>query len=100
MNIWEIDSAKLPYFMIESFNTQHEVWQRFTHEPFDSEADAEAHKQKIIEEYKVDPRNLRVTFYTADHWRADLIKLILKDEDAIRRGLSVLRSETLADLLR
>ena len=101
MNITEISEAQFPLFFIETQNTRTDEWQRFTHEPFETLSEATEHRQRILNlNPDSDPNRVRVTWYTEEVWREDLIKAILADHDAVVRALSILRTETLCDLLR
>jgi len=96
MLIAELASSQFPLFIIE---TLHRLghWQRFVDEPFLTEASAEAHRKMMLEEYKTPPDRVRVAPYTVERWRDDLIGAMLEDKGALRRALSLLCNETLAD---
>lgn len=101
MDITEITLADLPLFKIETFNAAKEEWGTFVHEPFKSLAEAEEHRQLILKEYPgANATHIRVSEYTAEDWRRDLITAVMADQDCLRRALSVLRNETLINVLK
>lgn len=99
MNILDITEKALPFFQIMSRTSDGE-WTRFSLTPFATPEEAEKKREEIAAELGVDRDRLRVFKYDEHDWRYDLITLIIKDGDANRRCLSVLRSSTLVDALR
>lgn len=118
MLITEVTATMLPLYVIEILPVKKPAqvltdelfypeepnepeWYVFTEEPFDNKEHAEIHRLLILKEYpSTKPENVRVGLYTQERWRDDLVRAMLKDEDALRRALSLLRPETLVDLLR
>jgi hypothetical protein len=103
MDILEITMASFPLYLIESRVKSEEgngmAWTRFTKNPIATSADATAHRERCVAEYG-SFGEFQIVEYTPALWQRDLIEVVLKDPDAVRRGLSVLRPETLADLLK
>lgn len=82
---------------------------------FRDATEAEGHRKLLIEQlssietalrptFTINPAvgdgSLKVTEYTTEQWREDLIKAVMQDSDAMRRALNVLRNEMLIDLLK
>ena len=100
MLITEVTADMLPLWQIETLR-DNTFWAAWTIEPFRTRTEALAHLDLLRAEYPDFPHEQsRVAQYTTEHWRADLIKATMKDDDAVRRALSILRTETLADLLK
>lgn len=83
-------------------NVELDIWERFTVEPFLSKHEAELSKLRIIDEYGTGSRKnvpiddkIRVAEYTREY----IINDIMRDNDAIKRALSVLRTQTLLNVL-
>jgi hypothetical protein len=100
--LYAIDPADLPYYIVER-KTCLDEWTRFTMEPHATREECEAHRLEVIEYFKgvtpevLDiPERLRVTHYTKELWHQDLIKLALKDEEAVARLLTTIRPEQIA----
>lgn len=91
----------LPLFTVETF--AQDRWHTFTETPFATREEAERHRKIMLEEYGMiwtDRDSVRVGEYTVEEWRADLIAAVTRDPDAVRRAMSILRNETLVDLLK
>ena len=86
-------------FIIEICDKNND-WVRFTEEPFPTRSQAESHVDLMIVEYSAHPDRIRIIELTEDRRRQDLIAKIMKDPDAMQRALSILRTETLVDLLK
>lgn len=102
MEIEKITRDMFPLFIVQSRAKGLAAatdWRRFTVTPFRQYEDALRHLEKCREEYS-ESGEFQVTEYTPEQWRQDLLDAVMQDPDAIRRGLSVLRTETLADLLK
>jgi hypothetical protein len=103
MHATEITREMLPFFQILAHSDER-GWYVFTQEPFATKEEAEKHRQTIIAElqgeYEAIDRNLRVVHYDHWDWQADLVVSVLKDADATRRALMILRPETLLDVLK
>jgi hypothetical protein len=99
VNKMMITEKDLPLYMVE---TKHRdgTWHRFTIMPFPTKESATEHMRVLLTTYNWSQDDARVAEYTLQHYRDDLIKLILTDEDAIRRALSIIRTDTLAELVK
>ncbi len=101
MCITEITESMLPLFLIETIGGFGCEWKVFTLEPFATQKEAEDHRLKVLAGFPaLSPDNIRVAPYTKAHWRKSLIEAVMEDDDAMERALSVLRNETLVDLLK
>lgn len=122
MRITEVTEQMLPLFLIEALTDKgpvcekcdstfkdgvcrlcralREEWIVFTYEPLASEQDALKHIALILQEYPDKKDRLRIMPYTKERWRQDLIEAVLLDYDAMNRALSILRNETLVNLLK
>lgn len=109
MLITEVTETMLPLFLIEvkpqkdtqELGYETERWNVFTCEPFGTQEKADAHRLLILKEYPtLKPENVRVSPYTRDRWRNDLIEAMFQNPEALQRALSLLRNNTLLQLLR
>lgn len=98
MEPYEITEVKLPCYTVEVLGEN--GWRTLTVTPFETQEEAQEHIKEYLPHYPVLQGKIRVSKYTKEMWRADLIRAVMKDEDAMERALSILRNETLADLLK
>lgn len=102
MEIWQIKQSDLPFWKID-VGDDVSGWETFTREPFATEQEAKDHREMLIREYakrEGQAERIRVSRYTVDDWRKDLLRAVFEDKGTTLRALSILRNETLADLLK
>ncbi len=102
MDILKITADMFPLYVVQSrakWDVGADGWKRFTITPFGTSKEAVEHLEKCVAEYG-GHGEFQVAAYTAEDWRKDVLLAVLKDQDAVVRGLSVLRTETLVDLLK
>ncbi len=101
MEITEITPDMFPLYTIETLVVKTGEWRIFTVSPFNSVVTASYHVDLILKEYpSTNKDHIRVAKYTQDMWREDMIAAIKKDDDCVNRALSILRSETLLQILK
>lgn len=102
MNILEITVDMFPLYIVQSRakgELSSKMWKRFTVTPFEDKDKALKHLTECVAEYG-GHGEFQVEVYTVEDWRLDVLAAVVKDADAVLRGLSILRTETLVDLLK
>lgn len=100
MDIRDVTYDMLPLYTVENRNDRG-GWSIFTTEPFRTKEEAERHIVRMKEALGfIEEDRLRVGTYTVKDWRDQLFKAVKDDPDCIDRALSILRNETLVDLLK
>lgn len=94
-----INESDLPFYKVQVLDGDKE-WVDFSLTPIKTVGEAEARVEEIVANHCVSHERVRVVEYGVHDWRHDLIEEVMRDRDAVYRGLSVLRSGTLLDLLR
>ena len=100
MEITEITEDKLPFFNIE-IQMDDQSWNQWCCTPFATEQEALEHREKILKQWShFAPDRVRVGPYTIEHWRQDLVNLVMQDRAITKSAVEQLSSQTMLALLR